>query len=83
VQSAVISRLPRNNVPPPGAQFLVVLPCDLQIRARVVSAEASDGGWIGWATQIGGNLADFRARGVPVTDLGEKFRIFDWQVVDR
>lgn len=83
VQSAVISLPPCNNVPLPGSQFLVSLPCDLQIRAQIISTEPDGAGWMGWATQVGGNLADFRARGVPVTDLGEKFRIFDWQVVDR
>lgn len=60
-----------------------MLPCNLQVRAEVVSAEPSNEGWIGWATQVGGDLAAFRAMGVPVTDLGERFRIFDWQVMDR
>lgn len=83
LQPAIVVQPKNNTLPGSGNLLKIKLPCDLQIDARVISVEHTDSGWIGWATQVGGDLADFRARGVPVTDLGEKFRIFSWQVVDR
>lgn len=79
----VSSTTPARAVPATGTMLTVRAPCDLTLRVRVESSEPTETGWIGWAAQVGGDLADFRARGVPVTDLGEKFRIFDWQVVNR
>lgn len=70
------------RMPRPDAMLRVTVPCGLTLRVKVVSAEPTETGWMGWAQQLDDASAEYRAFGVPAP-YTDNFRIYDWQVVDR